>query len=383
MRTVIILGTGATIGSGYTKCEKRLPGDRNFFKNQAVKNLISQYPALEIMLRFFRKESGDDLDGVGLEEVWTFLEFCSKGVYKEIYDLKKEKEEWRNLIRHPDSERGDEHCGCKKFRKDQTIPAALDEIDLALLAGWDLRRLLNEIYGCISSPSENIYQRFLKKFNIPSDNTTTFISLNYDTVLEHALDQVNTPDHSSWFYAHVQTDVPRDPKGIQIQVLKPHGSLNWLFEGNEPSVSISTDYQLDPVQNRSFKTNIFEQAMIVLPTQLKQELNIESTQDKVTTDLFTKIWKSMADVLAEANRVFIIGYSFPSTDHHFRTLMRQVNIKRKCKEYKEVYCCTSAKMGEMEEQFLAEQTIKNARLLFPTLLSNFHDCKGGFNFFVQ
>ena len=91
MGTVIILGTGATIGSGYTKCEKRLPGDRNFFENQAVKNLISQYPALDTLLDFFRKERGDDLDGVGLEEVWTFLEFCSKGVYEKIYDFEEEK----------------------------------------------------------------------------------------------------------------------------------------------------------------------------------------------------------------------------------------------------------------------------------------------------
>ena len=36
----------------------------------------------------------------------------------------------------------------------------------------------------------------------------------------------------------------------------------------------------------------------------------------------------MACALINASRVFIIGYSFPSTDHHLRTLFYQVNHKR-------------------------------------------------------
>lgn len=198
-----------------------------------------------------------------------------------------------------------------------------------------------------------------------------FISLNYDTILEHALTYAELP----WYYAHVPTATERDPSGIEI--IKPHESLNWLFEGNVPSVSITTDYRLDPVTNRSCEVNRFEEAMIIAPTQLKGALNNPETQAALTTHLFGKIWKRAADVLVDADRVFIIGYSFPSTDHHFRTLLRLVNEKRGWKKYGEVYCCTQKDRGQ--ERLVLE----NAKLFFPTDTENFHPYDRGIKDFVS
>ena len=92
--TVVILGAGATIGSGYTLRNQRLPGDRDFFSNPSVEKRISGYPALDTMLRFFREVHGDDLIGVGLEQVWTFLDFSSRDLYRPLTDLAKDREEW-------------------------------------------------------------------------------------------------------------------------------------------------------------------------------------------------------------------------------------------------------------------------------------------------
>jgi len=373
-KKVVILGTGATRGSGYTRGGENLPGDQGFFCNPLVQSLLKKekYPALYLMLGTFRKMYGNNLAVVSLEEVWTFLEFSSKDIYKPLTDLAEERKRWLEIIRKPKSRTDDEHCICQHYRENRAIPPQT-EIDLHLLAGWDLRRLLCRVYGEVAAPSEgNVYKSLITKFNIPVDGTTTFISLNYDTILEKELTRAGVP----WHYLHVQTNVPRNEASVRI--LKPHGSLNWLFKGNEPPGSISTDYRLEPVMHHSFDGNRFEEAMIIPPTQLKQAINMSETQLPETTVLLSRIWQSMADALAEATEVFVIGCSFPSTDHHLRTLFYQVRHKRdsekKSAKYDEVYCCTMANGGQEGLVFA------NASRFFPA--DCFHPHDRGFEDFV-
>lgn len=245
---------------------------------------------------------------------------------------------------------------------------------MSLLVGWDLRCLLSETYREIESPGvPTNYQKLMESYKIPEARPTVFISLNYDTVLERALTCAEFP----WYYAHIPTATERDPSGITV--IKPHGSLNWLFEGNEPQVSISTDYGLEPVANRCSEVNQFQEAMIIAPTQLKGALNIPETQAALTIDLFGKIWKSVADALVDADRVFTIGYSFPSTDHHFRTLLQLVNTKRERKNYDEVYCCTLASGDEKADKD-QKRVFESAKLFFPS--QNFYQYEQGFGQFA-
>lgn len=368
---VVILGAGATIGSAYTLCGHTLPGDRGFFGNLLVQERLSKYPALHAMLGFFRKVHGDDLFGVGLEEVSTFLDFSSRELYRPLTDVANERIEWLHAIRERQSRRDDDHYWTRFYRTDRTIPVP-NEIDqkLNLLAGWDLRRLVSEIYGAVDAPADrNVYHLLLRN-KIPRDDTITFISLNYDLVLEHALTHATAP----WYYAHVSTTVDRDQRGVQV--IKPHGSLNWLFERNVPSVSITTDYRIGPVTHRCCLENRFKEAMIIPPTHLKQPVNIPETQALETRELLSKIWQSMADALNSAARVYIIGYSFPSTDHHLRTLFYQVNHKRAGTKYSEVHCCTDTRADGGQEGSVFE----TAKRFFPS--ERFHVHKKGFEDFV-
>jgi hypothetical protein len=172
---VVILEAGATIGSGYTLCGQTLPGDRGFFGNPLVQERLSKYPALHAMLSFFRKVHGIDLVGVGLEEVWTFLDFSSRDLYRPLSDLANERNEWLHAIRKPQSTRDDDHYWTRFYPKHRTIPVP-NEIDqkLNLLAGWDLRRLVSEIYGAVDAPGDrNIYDLLLT--NIRSCQTTPLL----------------------------------------------------------------------------------------------------------------------------------------------------------------------------------------------------------------
>ena len=55
------------------------------------------------MLSFLRKVHGDNLADVGLEEVWTFLDFSSRDLYRPLADLANERNAWSEAIRKPES----------------------------------------------------------------------------------------------------------------------------------------------------------------------------------------------------------------------------------------------------------------------------------------
>jgi hypothetical protein len=235
--TVVILGTGATIGSGYTRCGKNLPGDQGFFCNPHVQSLLKEekYPALYLMLGTFRNVYGDNLANVSLEAVWTFLEFSAKDIFEPLTDLTWERQRWLDIIRKPESRTDDEHCLCQHYREDHTITQQT-EIDLHLLAGWDLRKLLCRVYGETAAPVErNAYESLISKYGLPKDSTTTFISLNYDTILEKELTRAGVP----WHYLHVQTTVHRDKASVLSSNLTVR-SIGYSRETNLPSASLRT-----------------------------------------------------------------------------------------------------------------------------------------------
>ena len=231
---VMILGAGATIGSGYKRGVRELPGDRGFFGNNEVQELLrsGRFPALESILRSLRRgQAMETPPALGLEEVWTFLDFVH--IFKNSVNLSAEIENVWSQIRRPESASADDHCQVKAARSDQTLPGTRP--DLLMLAGWDIRRILTRIYRDIAPPTgPDPYKELFESLKLKKPKPATFISLNYDTVLEQAL----TRDEIPWHYRRVPTNVPCSPEGVRI--LKPHGSLNWRFKGNVPPVEIST-----------------------------------------------------------------------------------------------------------------------------------------------
>lgn len=371
-KTVIIVGTGATIGSGYLKCNNPLPGDRGFFGHTLVKETVKKYPALCIILDFFNSSRDNcNYEQPSLEEVWTFLEFCSKGIYSKIDNFEEEKNKWIEQIQDSAYHPPNKHCLYDTYSNDYTIPRDESKVDLFLIAGWELRVLLSDIYSdCRLENDGKGYKNFMEAFKIPKREKTVFISLNYDTILEKAL---NSIVKDSWYYPHIKTLVNREDAGIQV--LKPHGSLNWLMKGNT-NFSITTDYEVEPVKNRCSEVNKFEQAAIIAPTQLKQELNMNETQNTITTDLFLKIWESMRKALMNAERVFIVGYSFPPTDYHLQWLFRVVNRRRESGRYKKVYCCVKTD----DDNELKKISCKT-KLFLPAEKNSYRICQNGFEQF--
>lgn len=321
-KVVVILGTGATIASNYKKCGNLLPGDKEFFDNKCVKTLIQGLPALEIMLNsFYGKQEGNKWQASSLEAFWTFLDFC--GHHKEIYSLADIKKEWWGKVSGSSSYNIDKlHCNVRKYIENQSMRTNNDfsEIDLTLLAGWELRILLNEVYSTLEEPKEedDVYFKLLKKL-FESKGDRSFITLNYDCLLEKTLEKIK---QGKWFYPHIKSHKERPDDGVKI--LKLHGSLNWKMKGNK-DFQISTDYYTEPVINKCDTANDFEQSAIIAPTQIKADLHKQETQDPLWVNLLRDTWKSAHEAITEADNIILIGYSIPPTDYHLEWFLRTAN----------------------------------------------------------
>jgi hypothetical protein len=190
--------------------------------------------------------------------VWTYLEFAEQEPYRHIHPINKEIERWLERIRQPGSEADDEHAQVSEWRRNHTRPR-LSDINLWLLAGWDLRRLLARVYDEPVEPNgeHDSYGRI--DWRHQGLGRCAFVSLNYDLVLESALTRSGVP----CFYAHVPTQVPCDKDSVAV--LKPHGSLTgalWTMKIQSsltPTIACSRGHWCE-------KTDGFQEALIVPPT---------------------------------------------------------------------------------------------------------------------
>lgn len=350
-KVVVILGTGATIASNYKKIGKSLPGDKGFFDNEFVNKKIESLPALKIMLSLFsNKNTNVDSKIYSLEAFWTFLDFCT--VYKHIYDLKEEKKEWWEGVNNNNRYNVDKlHCNAKIYLEDNSMQTNNDysKIDLVLMAGWELRVLISEVYSEVERPErvDDVYLKLIHKLT-QKNNEISFITFNYDCLLETSLKKNYCND---WFYPHITSCQDR---GSRIKVLKLHGSLNWKMNGNI-NFEISTNYSEEPVMNITREENDFEQVAIVAPTQIKADLHKQETQDLRWVELLENTWKTALETIKDADHIIVIGYSFPPTDYHIAWLFRIAATIRSQKKdqprYSTVtYCTKGDRIENMKER---------------------------------
>jgi SIR2-like domain len=133
----------------------------------------------------------------------------------------------------------------------------------------------------------------------------TFITFNYDTVLEDALAQLGI----SFGYSFKKQSVDYDASSkavrddYQVKILKLHGSINWARRKKS---------------GRTFA--VFGHYDDVRAASATPEL-VPPTWKKVFEDQLAHIWNSAVDALRGATRLVVIGFSIPPTDIHFKYLL--------------------------------------------------------------
>lgn len=127
----------------------------------------------------------------------------------------------------------------------------------------------------------------------------TFISLNYDTVVEEAAAELGLSiDYGA------AGGLP-SPDGVvrrSLRLLKLHGSINWSKSRGRTGIAVWPSYR-------------------ALRDDGEQPLVIPPTWAKVGTSGIQRVWSSAMDELKTATRIIILGFSFPDTDQHLRYLI--------------------------------------------------------------
>jgi hypothetical protein len=143
-----------------------------------------------------------------------------------------------------------------------------------------------------------------KNFTPKGENT--FITFNYDTLLEDALIELGIDvNYGSKISAHPSC---KDPKRKdQIPVFKLHGSMNWA-RANLPN------------SQGSQSITVFNNYNEVREKNLVPEL-IPPTWKKIFENQLESVWDEAIQKLKTATRIIVIGFSMPPTDLHFKYLL--------------------------------------------------------------
>jgi hypothetical protein len=163
------------------------------------------------------------------------------------------------------------------------------------------------------------YHRQLAEALQPSESVT-FLSFNYDLLIDNAIAFTGrTVDYGTTFAN------PLSLLGPPIELLKLHGSLNWLRcpicgaltnTGNEKGASYPTELR---ARCQTSDCNSETTPIVIPPTFFKIMSDFHLQQ----------IWHTAGKRLVAADRIYFCGYSLPDADMHVRYLLKRAEVNRR------------------------------------------------------
>ena len=152
---------------------------------------------------------------------------------------------------------------------------------------------------------------------------TIFVSFNYDLLLETAL----TLEKIDFSYAIDRENTSRNV------VLKPHGSINWFYPSENPTLN---RWQQSSCVN-------FLKRVFVYPESsgefLSQRLNppyvliAPNPHKQIENEFLKRQWTSFSSSVHSAAHVTIVGYSLPAADRLARVVLRRAGPSHNAKRY--------------------------------------------------
>jgi NAD-dependent SIR2 family protein deacetylase len=168
--------------------------------------------------------------------------------------------------------------------------------------------------------------RVIHEFTRKIDSTDIILTLNYDVLIEEAL----RSSHKSINYGIPKDYCVNELKGFDIfkgqYVLKLHGSMNWLQCENPRCNKVHVREILDIF---SFGGDTFEICPSCNEGGLRPVIVPPTWMNSIHVRPLTKIWNEAFLGFANAESLFVVGYSLPPSDIHVRNLLRFALLKNK------------------------------------------------------
>lgn len=313
MQSVILLGAGASRGTLGEIAP--LSADFGQCLNAIMPNWRSNYPYLSAALRFLRDRIPDTTEqSWALDRVWSAIDNRVK--LRFILGLE--------LPEAP-------------FPPPKTKRIYARSLDPWGLAGFDLRCVMSSVYGNrLTSKIQDAIQGngTLKQVSQRLEPEDCVVSLNYDLLAEKMLNKIG----KAWSTAN-QWSISSSTGG-KILLCKPHGSLSWkqwvpefgraieILDG--PMAENEIDF--DPAQDATL------QPAVVGPVPFKSEIIMPEVQGNVLNsfELLAAQWKAAIERISQAEKLIILGYSFPSEDLHAQYLFAEASVRRQSSKKLEI-----------------------------------------------
>ena len=161
---------------------------------------------------------------------------------------------------------------------------------------------------------------------------TTFVTTNYDTLLDNAIYDRSLPPEDQgpgspvdYGFGGLVPNVPiPEPEERSISLSKIHGSLNWLH------CSVCAD--LVVTHGPDIVTRLLENPETARCTHceaLREPVIIPPTLYKSFNNLYlAAAWHRATRVLRDCSVLFICGYSMPDADMHVKYLVKSAQMNR-------------------------------------------------------
>jgi hypothetical protein len=212
-----------------------------------------------------------------------------------------------------------------------------------------LRQRYREAEG-IKSKEWHQLETFLGQVNV---RRSAFISTNWDTVIEEGLSRTQGIrevdygcDAQAAEFRASDTLLRKSYAKKRVQLLKLHGSTNWLYCDNCRSVFWFRPDETLQIANQLFRAA--DQAVVQKITGLSYRgrtsdrtcprcegaslgtrLATFSYRKALDFPMFQRSWLSAEQLLREADTWVFIGYSLPPADYEFKYLLKRVQLSRK------------------------------------------------------
>lgn len=287
MRIAYFVGAGCSFGT-LKEDEGRYPPIASQFGPQLAarigEDLERDYPTLVQVASHF----GSPLQKIGLEDLWTCIDYHAK--FPATFRIRWEP-------------RGRVVRELKKALL-RLYGSACTEVaeQLSLDAKYTLREIIEELK--------------------PGD---TLISFNYDTVVESLCHRAG----KELFHRCA-------PDDKVIRFAKPHGSTSWDLMPYDPSnriVALDGEPKRSPLDalNKNAPKKRRVDPLLLGAVPLKSEL-ISEVQEHYATprvyDVILSQWRAVADSIRDADKLVVLGYSFPAEDTYGKFFYREAMLER-------------------------------------------------------
>jgi NAD-dependent SIR2 family protein deacetylase len=217
-----------------------------------------------------------------------------------------------------------------------------------------LTRMLRQVYTASRKSPDSSWDQLSEFFRGIRIADSTFLSLNWDTVVESGLAQSRGTVHFDYACRAVPAKFDTSGavrrkllsrEGESARILKPHGSTNWMycdccsrvfwFSPNETLKIASrlikqsdSDAIYDLVQNRTRALKTKALCPSCKAETLGTRFATFSYRKALAFPMHLATWTEAERQLRSAKTWTFIGYSLPAADYEFKFLLKRVQLSR-------------------------------------------------------